>query len=311
MKSVKIRMKIADILIEMRSKFQLEKLDKEELIGAYPERFQNFYSKSGAKPDIFINVNVADKLPEIGRAKKLFVMWRKPDRKNNWQLWKSDKGYVFKFNMTGQRQIMFINGSFDRVEAYLLPTKGKGDVWYPSSIIYDFLQVLMIHYLARNGLGFFIHCAGIKDARNKGYIFAGKSEAGKTTLSRILYDSEKVRILNDDRVAVRKVGGDYYIYGIPWHGEFTDYMKSHPSRARLERIYFIRHDLKNRVESLKTGRVFRKLYPTIFLPFWDEEGLNNITAFCADMITKVPTFGMGFIKSKAVAGFVMRQNRRA
>jgi hypothetical protein len=309
MKDTVVRMKIADILIEMRSRFPLEKLSREELKGVYPERFQNFYTKSKKRPDIRIAVQIASTLPDTGKAKRLFVMWRKPDRRTNWQLWKSDKGYVFKYNVRGNKHVAFISESFDKAVVHLLPSKEKGFAWYPSDIIYDFMQVLLIHYIARNNLGFFIHCAGIRDARGAGYIFAGKSEAGKTTLSRILYDSEKVKVLNDDRVALRKVDGKYYIYGIPWHGEFTDYMKSYPERSVLRRVYFIRHDIKNSITPLPVTRVFRKLYPTVFLPFWDKEGLNNISSFCADLVSEIPTFDMGFIKSDSVAEFVMKANR--
>lgn len=306
----KVKMKIAGVVIEMRSRFPIEKLAGSELKAVFPERFQNFYTKGGRKPDISIEVKIARKLPELGRVKRLFVMWRKPDRSTNWQLYKTRDGYAFKCNIMGKRQVMFINEDFNRVSANLLPSSGKRLEWYPSEIIYDFMQILLIHYLARRKTGFFIHCSGIKDRKGRGYVFAGRSEAGKTTLSRILFDQGNVKLLNDDRVAVRKSGGRYYIYGIPWHGEFTDYMKSHPSRARLERIYFIRHAGRNTAKKLSASEVFPRLYPTIFLPFWDREGLDNISSFCAEMAGSVGAYDMGFIKSPTVAGFIDRMNRR-
>ncbi len=204
---------------------------------------------------------------------------------------------------------MLVNKTFDKVTAYLLPKQNKGLVWNITDIIYDFLQVLLINYFAQRNSGIFTHSVGIKDVDGKGLLFAGKSGAGKSTTARLWHKHSKAMVLNDDRIIVRKVNGKFFIHGSPWHGEFSDYLGSRIETALLKKLFFIHHSPKNIATQIPPKPAFNLLYPALFPTFWDKECLENIAAFCDDLVKNVSCFNLGFAKDKSVIGFVRKQKQ--
>jgi DNA polymerase III delta prime subunit len=209
---------------------------------------------------------------------------------------------------------MLVNKTFDRVTAYLLPKRNiphrlpkAGEwTWNVSDLIYDFLQVLLINYFAQRNQGIFTHSIGVKDLDGSGLLFTGKSGCGKTTTAKFWHKHSKAMVLNDDRIIVRKNNGKFFIYGSPWHGEFSDYLQSRIDSALLERIFFIYHSPQNTVKKIFQKEVFDQLYPALFPTFWDKKCLENIVSFCQDLIKNVPCYSLGFVNDKKIIEFVRR-----
>ena len=63
-----------------------------------------------------------------------------------------------------------------------------------------------------------------------GLLFAGQSEAGKSTMAGQWHRHSDATVLNDERVAVRPSGRGFRLYGTPWHGTAELYS---PARAPL------------------------------------------------------------------------------
>lgn len=311
-----ITLKIAEIIIQMQSKFSLLPLDKKERMDW---RFKGFLYKGNQKPDILINIEIVNKLTEIKGLKDIFTTTHFQDRDENWQLSKIGKDYIYKSLLEGKKQLMRVNRDFNQVDAYLLPKEEKtiiddkerefvknnnGLVWSISDIIYVFLEVLLINYFAQRKQGIFTHSLGVKDLDGKGLLFSGKSGCGKTTLARLWDRHSRAMVLNDDRIIIRKKKKDFFIYSSPWHGDFSDYLMSRIEEAKLEKLFFIYHSQKNQVKPLAAKEAFSLLYPAIFPTFWDREGLENIVSFCHDLVRNVSCFRMGFIKDRGVIEFI-------
>src|SRR5262249_20236905 len=64
---------------------------------------------------------------------------------------------------------------------------------------YPLDELLVIHYLARER-GLEVHACGVRDADGRGYLFAGQSGAGKSTIARLWLGEPAATILSDDRV---------------------------------------------------------------------------------------------------------------
>ena len=301
-----VNLKIADTVILMRSDFPLARLSVEEQKSQAAQRFCNFIYTGRQKPDILIDIEIVDKLPEFSRAKPVFITYHFQDNSENWRLLKQGSGYIYKCPLADKRQIMVVNKTFDRVKAYLLPKKDKGKSWNISDLIYDFLQVLLINYFARRKSGIFTHSVGIKDVDGSGLLFAGKSGAGKSTTARLWHKHTKAMVLNDDRVIARKVNGTFFIHGSPWHGEFSDYLLTRIESAPLKKIFFIYHSPKNTAALIPPGKAFNLLYPALFPTFWDKECLENIAAFCEDLVKHVSCYSLGFVNDKKVIGFIRK-----
>lgn len=305
-----IKLKIADTVIQMQSEFAMEQLSEEEYRTQISERFNNFLYNGDDEPDIIIGVNIVDKLPEVQDTKDIFVTYYPAEDRENWLLLTKGNAYIYKSPLEERQQIMFINESFDRVTAYLLPKRKKGYVWNFVDIIYDFLQILLINYFASRKGGIFVHSIGIRDLDGRGFLFAGKSGAGKSTTAKLWYRHSGAMVLNDDRIIVRKCNGKFFIYGSPWHGTFSDYLKSHMESAPLENLFFIYHLSENNLKHLSEKEAFNELYTTLFPPFWDKQGLENIVSFCQDLIKSVPCFKLGFVDDERVIDFVRSNTGR-
>mgnify|MGYP001566702602 CR=1 FL=1 len=301
-----VKLKIADIIIEAKSKFGLQALTEEEERQRVAERFNNFFYNGNGKPDIRIKVEIVNKLPAISQTKHIFTTYHFQDGSENWRLLKKGSAYIYKSPLKEKKQVMLVNGSFDKVTAYLLPKKQKGKVWQINDIIYDFLQVLLINYFALHKKGIFVHSIGVKDLDGLGLLFAGKSGAGKSTTARIWHKHSKAMVLNDDRIIVRKLNGRFFIYGSPWHGEFSDYLESRIESAPLKKLFFIHHAPKNSVRVISQKWAFNLLYPAFFPPFWDKGCLENTASFCQDLLKNVTCYNLGFVNNKRVIGFVRK-----
>ena len=140
-KGYSIKLRIADLIIKMYSRFALEQLSEEEKRQERLERFKNFFYRGKQNPDILIEVKIVDKLPKILKAKTIFITYHFQDGKENWRLLKRRKGYIYSCPLEEKKQVMLVNETFDRVTAYLLSKKGKGQVWKSPEIVYDCLQV--------------------------------------------------------------------------------------------------------------------------------------------------------------------------
>ena len=299
-------LKIANIVIRMESRFALERLRKEERRLQTAERFKNFFYNEKKEPSILIKVEIVDKLPQIRKTEPVFITYHFEDGSENWRLLKKGNTYIYKSPLKNKKQLMLVNETFDRVDAYLKPKKDKGRVWNITDIIYDFLQVLLINYFAQRKSSIFTHAIGVKDLNGRGLLFTGKSGCGKTATARLWHKHGKAMVLNDDRIIVRKVNGKFFIYGSPWHGEFSDYLASRIESALLEKLFFIHHSLKNTVRRISKKEAFNLLYPAMFPTFWDKECLENIVSFCQDLIRSMPCYSLGFVNDKKMIGFVRK-----
>ncbi len=306
MGSYSVKLKIADVIIKMRSKFPLEKMTEEEKKLQVSERFDNFSYKGKVKEDILIDIKIVNKLPQISGTKHIFVTYHFQDKSENWRLQKKGNKYIYRCPLVDKKQLMIVNKTFDKVTAYVLPKKNKGAVWNSTDLIYDFLQVLLINYFALHKKGIFTHSIGIKDRDNRGFLFNGKSGAGKSTTARIWYKNSKAMILNDDRIIVRKDKDKFFIHGSPWHGEFSDYLNSRIESALLKRLFFIHHAPENKVKRIGEKEAFNLLYPGLFPTFWDKECLENIVSFSQELIKTVPCFRLGFVNNDKVIDFVRK-----
>jgi len=303
---VKIDMNIADTIIRMQSRFPHMRLSNAEEEALFVRRFKNFSYTGNKKPDIIIIVEIINSLPQPKEAKDIFITYHPDDGSENWRLSKGKYAYIFKSSAIAKKQVIFINKTFDRVFAYILPKDDNKYEWQVGDIIYDFLQVLLINYFAQRRSAVFVHGVGIKDVNNEGYLFAGKSGAGKTTLAKIWEKRTRAMVLNDDRIIAKKVKDKFLIYGSPWHGNFSDYLDSKIESARARKLFFIYHSSKNRLKTIPSQQAFKFLYPAIFPTFWDRGFLDNIISLCHGFVNYAPSFHLGFEKNRKIIEFVRK-----
>jgi hypothetical protein len=152
-------------------------------------------------------------------------------------------------------------------------------------------QIVLARVLPAWG-GALVHAAGV-NFKGQGLLFAGPSEAGKSTITRML--TGKAGILSDDRVIVRKDEGGFRVHGTWSHGEIPDVS---PDSAPLRALFFLRQATDNRLERLIDRKtIVRELLPRFVRPLLTADWWDRIMSLAADIAAAVPCYYLHFDKS--------------
>ena len=165
----------------------------------------------------------------------------------------------------------------------------NGRRFIPNPWSYPLDRLLMSYFLAERE-GTMMHAAGV-DIDGKGYIFSGKSGNGKSTLSRQFLSKKGPVVLNDERVAVRKINGEIKTFGTPWPGDAEIAVNR---GLPLSGIFFIHHGTHNRIREIDSGEAVKRLLPLATIPWYDPEMMTKTLLFCEDLISHVPSYDLHF-----------------
>ena len=124
---------------------------------------------------------------------------------------------------------------------------------------------------------------------------------GESTLSNLWKDKKDVTVLSDDRIIVRKMGGGFWIYGTPWHG---DVKVCSPERAPLEKIFFLKHAKVSKVERIEGIAATSKLLVCSFPTFWDKKGMEFTLGFIDKLVGEVSCYELDFVPDERVLDLV-------
>jgi len=153
-------------------------------------------------------------------------------------------------------------------------------------------QILVGRILADRD-GCYMHSSGIV-FNEKGFLFVGHSEAGKSTTS-LMMKKHGGEILCDDRIIIRKNPEGLKVYGTWSHGDVPDIS---PNSAPLKGIFFLEQSEENKIIPIDDKlEVIRRLLACLIKPFvcadWWKKELSLI-----EKITKeTPCYRMLFDKS--------------
>lgn len=134
--------------------------------------------------------------------------------------------------------------------------------------------------------GLVVHAAAIK-YKNKGIVFSGHAEVGKSTQANLWKTHMGAKVLNGDRPALRDVNGEILVYGTPWSGSSNDFINE---SAPLSAIIILEQNKENSIKKLSMFEALSILTPRCFLPYWDENLMNLALSNLESIISKVPIY---------------------
>jgi len=215
-----------------------------------------------------------------------------------WIIYKIPSHYIYQMFVDGINESPLIaifskdhsEGHIYKGENYVKAFR-KGNL--TSLLCFPTDQILFARLLADRG-GIILHGSGII-LKEKGYLFVGHSDAGKTTLVKIFHHHAK--ILNDDRMIVRKEDGRFYLYGTPWHGELSLVA---PNRVPLKAILFLNQAKGNRIERTEGLEAFKRLYGCTIKPLVTERWAKNALDICQALSREAAYYDLYFDKTKGV-----------
>jgi hypothetical protein len=160
------------------------------------------------------------------------------------------------------------------------------------------LRIVHTLALARQG-GFLLHSASA--IRNgKAFLFAGVSEAGKTTISRLA--PPDVTLLTDEISYVRRQGDRYVAFGTPFTGELAKLGEN--VSAPISTLYLLAKGKENRIDPIAPGEATRSLLSNLLFFAKDEELVQAIFHSAFDFVSRVPVARLTFVPDARVWGLI-------
>lgn len=321
----KIYFKIADIVIKVQSKDVMRPMNLTE----QGRRIENFVYTGKRKEEIKLNVSLVDKVPCDSKRKKMFTTFSADkSQEKQWSIEKDSNGFVIRSYAKGEEKVFFINKQFTVINAFVKPQiicksalkskkemdiltppykfiyDHKGRVWLMEELLSAIFQVCLMNYIVLNKKdGFMLHCAAVKK-KNSGFVFAGKSEAGKSTISELFSKSSDYKVINDERVFIRIAkNGKIYFYNLPWTGDFKGTMDSYTKKIMLKKIFFLKKSLKNNCKPVSKLQLYKEIHGFIFLPFGNKKSLENVFNTVAKFASKISCDVFSFRKDASAIDF--------
>lgn len=152
-------------------------------------------------------------------------------------------------------------------------------------------QIWLARVLAKRQ-GFFLHTAGMK-INGQGLLFAGHSEAGKSTTVTLL--QEEGEILCDDRIIVRRWPDGFRIHGTWSHGDVPHVSAA---EAPLRAVLFLEKAKINRLIPIEDPQeILKRILPLLIKPLVTADWWEKTLAVVEKLIGEVPAYRLQFDKS--------------
>ncbi len=222
-------------------------------------------------------------------------------RQAPWAVYQNPEGFVYlwivqKAPGSLRRRVGFFNLAHTRGEIYNDDIRKKyyraGGV--ESVTLFPTDQILVARLLG-DRQGCILHSAGMV-VDGKGLLFVGHSDAGKSTLTRML--KEKGQVLCDDRNIVRRNGDGFRLYGMWSHGDVPEVSAA---SAPLAGIFFLNQAEENRMDAVEDSfdrvkNILSCIVKPLATPDWWEKMLGLAEAIADE----VPCYDLFFDRKGGV-----------
>jgi len=254
-------------------------------------RFPDFASAGPAEVSLEVRCG---QIPDVPLESLAF------DSQLGWRLYRSQDRPVIWVRSPDQDPYLVgvFASDYRSGEIYTKPSQSNpGQYLFPLS--YPMGELYMTSLLG-TGYGVMQHACGVI-YQGSGLLFSGVGGAGKTTTARLWESLTGARVLNDDRIIVRKKGSQFYIYGTPWHGQGGMAL---PEEAPLKRIFVLKQARSNLAMPISPVRAATDLLVRSISPFWSKEGMSFTLKFLAELCQQVPCVELGFVPDSSAVDFV-------
>ncbi|MDD6734972.1 MAG: hypothetical protein PUE13_01515 [Clostridiales bacterium] len=154
--------------------------------------------------------------------------------------------------------------------------------------------------------GFMLHSSAVL-TDGRAYLFSASSGVGKSTHTRLwqkLLGSDRAKILNDDKPAIRiSEDGGIYACGTPWSGDSDLNINI---KAPIAGICFLEQGEKNKIARVNGGSVISQMLNQTIRPY-EEAGMDLLLKHIDKVLNKVPMYKMRCNMSEEAAVMSYRE----
>ncbi len=276
--------KIADLNIQIDSDIAIAK-------DSFHSKFRNFQTDSAGEDLVTIRHHFS--IPDISARDLGEEVYRKPP----WAIYRKDSSWIYlgispSAKDKSLHRVAIFNNDYTSARIYSKDDKQflKGDqhslTFFPTD------QILLARILAHKQ-GFYLHSCGV-DFKGKGFLFAGHSEAGKSTTAMMVKD--KAKILCDDRMIIRKHPDGFRIHGTWSHGDVPDISSG---SAPLAAILFLEKAKKTDLIPLNDKKeIVRRIMACLIRPFVTLDWWDKTLKVIEEVSENTPCYVLKFRKDK-------------
>ena len=233
-------------------------------------------------------------LPKLDNRDLGKEVYRKPP----WAIYTNGDSYIYVWMSTspednGRHRVAFFNPDHTKATLYnnSIDKRAFCQGGMESLTLFPTDQILLARILADRE-ACILHSSGLV-LDSGGYLFAGHSDAGKSTLTTMLKD--RAEILSDDRIIVRRWQDGFRIHGTWSHGDVPDVS---PASAPLKAIMFLVQAKENRLIPMENRReINRRLLACLIKPFVTADWWEKMLTLVAQIGREVPCYELRFDKS--------------
>jgi MoaA/NifB/PqqE/SkfB family radical SAM enzyme len=262
---------------------------------AFGPKFDPFRAAPNGPADIVLRHHFA--LPDLDA----FDPGREVYRQAPWAIFRKDTSWIYVMispdpSDATVHRVMLFNDGHTRGHLYAPSDESFRRGSHDSLALLPSDQLILARALPAFG-GVFVHAAAV-DMGGHGLVFAGPSEAGKSTMVKLI--GEKGQVLCDDRVVVREAPGGFLVHGTWNHGEIG---RVSPGPAPLRAVFFLRQAAVNRVDRIVDPQaILRDFLPRLVRPMVSADWWERTLGLAERIVRDVPFYDLSFDKSGAIVG---------
>ena len=136
--------------------------------------------------------------------------------------------------------------------------------------------------------GLYLHASAVV-LDGKAYLFSGNCGAGKSTHTRLwqqTFGSGAV-VINDDKPALRRIDGQWIVYGTPWCGKAGIHCNL---SAPLAGICYLKKAQHNAICRLSEREALQRILAQTIRKFQSVERLDMLMDLLGDLLIKIPVY---------------------
>lgn len=122
---------------------------------------------------------------------------------------------------------------------------------------------------------------------NKGIVFTASSGVGKTTQAELWAKHKGAKILNGDKVFLKREEDGIHAWGSPWKGS-SPYAEN--ESAPLKAIVVLEQAEENNIQKLEGLDVLQYVVPHVFFPGWDEKCEQSVLTFLDEVLAETDIY---------------------
>lgn len=265
-----IRFKIGGICLS----FDIKDPGMREMVARH---YRNFISRQ--EPDIDIKVRYANFAKPLPKSIIL--------KGERWQLGKERGRLFFYFAMRDFPAIAWLSSDFKKIRLYLYHR-------YVDLLFHLFPSLLFGLRMPQDD-GLMLHACGVTDGK-AGCLFVAPSGGGKSTLASLAIKSGR-KVLNDDRIIIRRDKAGFKIYGSPWSGKAGIGLNKF---CRIHNLFFLQKSENNRIKAIGGAEAARRLFEnSIYLPA-NNDIIKKVFALCCDIAGGLKCAKLSFKVDKSI-----------